>query len=117
LRWIAVALVVAGTLMGTYVFPVLVSPVPLLVLAGRDLTEHKKLETDLRERTEQVTAINEMLKVSSAQMAQREKMVALGHMAAGIAHEISSPFRRGRAFLRKPQCLFRMSLPGRRHQP
>jgi signal transduction histidine kinase len=61
------------------------------VIVGQDLTEHKKLEADLLDRTEQVAAINETLKMSRITMAQREKMVAVGQMAAGIAHEIGNP--------------------------
>ncbi|MHC4301425.1 MAG: hypothetical protein ACYS7Y_29515, partial [Planctomycetota bacterium] len=46
------------------------------VIVGQDLTEHRKLAKDLLERTEEVTEINEMLKMSRVEMAQREKMVA-----------------------------------------
>lgn len=61
------------------------------VIVGQDLTVHKKLEKELRDRTEETAAINEMLKLSRVEMAQREKMVAIGQMASGIAHEIGNP--------------------------
>ncbi|MHC4394247.1 MAG: two-component system sensor histidine kinase NtrB [Planctomycetota bacterium] len=61
------------------------------VVVGQDLTKHKELEKDLRGQTEQIIAINEMLKMTRVQMAHREKMVAIGQMAAGIAHEIGNP--------------------------
>jgi signal transduction histidine kinase len=61
------------------------------VIVGQDLTTHKKLEHDLMERTEETAEINEMLKLSRIEMAQREKMVAIGQMATGIAHEIGNP--------------------------
>ena len=61
------------------------------VVIGQDLSRHKKLEQDLLTRTEETEEINEMLKLSRVEMAQREKMVAIGQMATGIAHEIGNP--------------------------
>lgn len=61
------------------------------VVVGQDLSRHKKMEEDLLTRSDEVAQINEMLKLSRVEMVQREKMVAIGQMATGIAHEIGNP--------------------------
>lgn len=61
------------------------------VVVGQDLSRHKRLEQQLLSRTEEIAGINEMLKLSRVELVQREKMVAIGQMATGIAHEIGNP--------------------------
>ena len=55
------------------------------------LEELKKAETSLRRRNREILAMSETLRKNQREMAQREKMVAIGTMAAGIAHEIGNP--------------------------
>jgi two-component system sensor kinase FixL len=50
----------------------------------RDITDRKKADAELQ-------SLNEALKRQQETIVQHEKMVALGRMAAGVAHEISNP--------------------------
>ncbi len=50
----------------------------------RDMTQHKRTEATLRK-------LNRELKKQQEQLVQHEKMIAVGRMAAGVAHEISNP--------------------------
>lgn len=49
------------------------------------------LERQVKERTSELIKTNEDLKETQAQLVNSEKMASLGHLTAGIAHEINNP--------------------------
>ncbi len=65
--------------------------VALLVPEGRDITDLKQAEEELRQAKEQAeTALTQLTKTQQ-QLVVSEKMASLGQLTAGIAHEIKNP--------------------------
>jgi signal transduction histidine kinase len=61
------------------------------VVVAEDRTEPLRFERNLRARNEKIMAMSEALRRSEKEAAQREKMVAIGTMVAGVAHEVGNP--------------------------
>ncbi|MFQ5874888.1 MAG: sensor histidine kinase [Dehalococcoidia bacterium] len=63
----------------------------LLVRAMRYAIERKRVEEDLRLRTQELETALEQLQATQEQLVQSDRLASLGQMAAGIAHEINNP--------------------------
>ncbi len=70
----------------------------LIFACARDITDHKQAEEQLAETTAELSkavtserAAHAQLKKITSQLVQSEKLLALGQIVAGVAHEINNP--------------------------
>lgn len=73
--------------------PVTLSGGVLIIAAIRDVSHRHKLERQLRERTAELERQIASRERVEAELRMAHKLEAVGHLAAGIAHEITTPLQ------------------------
>lgn len=71
-----------------------------------------ELESRVQARTIELQSVNADLKRTQADLVQAEKLSALGHMSAGISHELNQPLMAIRSFAENGQLLMAQGKTG-----